>query len=105
VTLMVQWSGALLDRAKERRGLEAAVLLENAEARAKQAETLAPGRGAMILARLAAYRGHRRLAREWLATATAHGALPDRKSLGADPDLQSLRKEPWFAALLGKAKA
>ena len=47
--------------------------------------------------------GRSREAREWLESGAESGALPRKAHLLADTDLDAVRSEPWFAALVARA--
>ena len=55
------------------------------------------------LACVAALRGDRRQALDWLARAVDHG-LKDADHMAKDDDLKSLRGDPAFEALVARAR-
>ena len=68
-------------------------------------ETWKAGTGAYNLACVAALAGHSEEAQDWLekARAAGDGAASDCQHLRTDPDLDSLRKLPWFIAFVDEA--
>jgi hypothetical protein len=50
-----------------------------------------------------ARRGDVEQCREWLRRTKDHGRLPGKQHLLSDPDLASVRDEPWFREFLDEA--
>ena len=97
---LYNWGTAYLDQARTRSGEEADRLLREAEQRLGEAEELSPGSSCYNLACVCALSGRPADAQRWLETALKHGDLPDDSHIETDTDLDSVRKEPWFEALL-----
>lgn len=99
-----RWGALLLERGKrapfaeDRDRFFAAAAEKCAAANASRA-----GAGAYNLACIAALRGLSSEAREWLESGALSGALPRKAHLLADTDLDAVRSEPWFTALVARA--
>ena len=65
-----------------------------------KAEEIRTGSAAYNLACVAARRGDAASCQEWLQRSREKGTLPDRQHLIADPDLASVRDQPWFRTFL-----
>ena len=64
------------------------------------AEALEPGSTAYNLACVSARLGEEDACREWLRRAADAGTLPGPEVLAEDPDLDTVRKKPWFKGML-----
>lgn len=74
--------------------------LEEAEKALTAAERLNEGRASYDLACIAALRGEKDSCREWLHRSAETGFLPDRGHIDSDSDLDIVRQEDWFVALM-----
>jgi len=75
------------------------VLLAGARKALLSAEALAAPAACLNLACLSALEGEPKEARRWLVPTRKRHQLPACEQLLADPDLASLRAEPWFVEL------
>ncbi|MCR4377936.1 MAG: hypothetical protein NUV50_07575 [Rhodospirillales bacterium] len=98
------WGGTLLAQAQQKTGVERQGLFAEAETKCLQAEATRPGKGAYNLACIAALMGKEKDCQTWLEKSLQAGTLPDLGHLNSDADLDPVRGEPWFTALLQKAK-
>ena len=73
---------------------------EKAREKLLGAEAITAGRGAYNLACLSALEGDADECRQWLDVCKRTGRLPSKENMLADPDLASVRGEPWFLDLL-----
>lgn len=85
--------------------LKRASLLDQAEQAALNAYALAQGKVTYILACIASLRGDKEKCREWLEKAEELGVLPTSADLDSDTDMDPVREEAWFKALLERMLA
>lgn len=91
------WAGSLLNMAR-RQPQHRAELLEQALSLLTKHSEAAPGVVAYNLACVHAMRQDWAASLNWLTQARAHGALPSRSHVDADPDLAGLRAQPNYPA-------
>lgn len=75
-------------------------MLREAEDKLFRAEKMKIGSASYSLACVAARRGDEEQCLSFLKRAKEYETLPDREHLLSDPDLVSLRDEPWFREFL-----
>lgn len=75
-------------------------MLGEAEDKFLQAEKLKRGSASYNLACVAARRSDKEQCLSFLKRAKEYETLPDREHLLSDPDLVSIRDEPWFREFL-----
>jgi tetratricopeptide (TPR) repeat protein len=94
------WGTALLFQAATKTGAEARRLLRRARATLLRVvpQTMAAYNLACVSARL----GDEKACREWLQKGQRAGTLPARQQILDDPDLESVRQQKWFQALIAK---
>ena len=97
------WGAALAEWAKTKQGPEADALFHQAEELLLKAEKLEPGCGAYNLACVAARRGQKDQCRKWLER-MVELRPQTRQHVEQDPDLESVRNEPWFREILSRLK-
>ena len=94
------WGAALLFQAATKTGAEARRLLRRARATLQRVvpQTMAAYNLACVSARL----GDEEACRRWLQEGQRAGTLPARQQILDDPDLESVRQQKWFQALIAK---
>jgi Tfp pilus assembly protein PilF len=97
------WGSVLLDRARRSSDQEASRLLAEAAEKLSASVRINPSR-TYNLACLAALQGDEERCRQNLEHAEKCGTLPSNEYLVADPDLETVKKKPWFQKLLGRRK-
>jgi len=75
-------------------------LLDEANLKFRQAETLRPGSEAYNLACLAALKSQESECRQWLEVSAQLGCLPSKSRILNDTDLAAYRDTSWFHELL-----
>jgi hypothetical protein len=96
------WGNALLNQAQRKEGAEADQLLSEAKEKLLRAEAILPGASSYNLACICAIRGEEAACREWLEQCRASQTLPTREHLMSDRDLDNVRGQPWFKAIIEK---
>jgi hypothetical protein len=92
-----KWSGTLIHWSKLKIGTpEHDDLLEQAEEKSLQAESLRKGSSAYRLAKIYASRNNEERCRVWLLVGQEARTLPTRQQATGDSDLDSVRNERWF---------
>ena len=76
---------------------------EDALAVLTRGEALSPRQVSYDLACVHARLGDNDKCREYLERCIEYGELPTRSHLESDPDLDSVRGDPWFADILDRA--
>jgi len=97
------WGVTLLDQARIKEGAEADRLFGEAQQKFMSAEARVPGRSSYNLACVSALEGDSEEARRWLERSKELGHLPSPADLAEDTDLDSVRDEEWFAALVAES--
>ncbi|MCE5313433.1 MAG: hypothetical protein ABFD49_07700 [Armatimonadota bacterium] len=101
--VLSNWGVTLLIQAKTKQGADADSLLSQAHDKLSEAESLAPNTTVYNMACLSALRNDEAGCREWLTRAFDVHALPSRRHIEIDSDLDSMRDKDWFQDILAHA--
>jgi len=101
---LISWGMALCYWARTKQGNEADELFAEARTKLLEAERIVEGSATYDLACLAALQGKPDECHHWLDVCAQKGKLPPCKHIMADSDLESVRGEAWFTAILSRAK-
>jgi NAD-dependent SIR2 family protein deacetylase/Tfp pilus assembly protein PilF len=94
------WGLSLIARTKKKEGIEADRLLNDAEEKFQKTEKIEEGKGAYNLACIYAIRRNEEDCKKWLELSRDKGALPNRKHIEEDEDLEFVRDKKWFKDIL-----
>ena len=98
--LQTSWSSMLLAEAAEALGTRREDLLNEAERRARQAESLQAGKGLYKLASVAAHRRQDHQVAGYLRLSARYPTLPARTAFDADRAFAEIRERNWFQVLV-----